>query len=74
MDHRDGHDVEDAALSSVVRVAEFFVTPALVVGCLNLAVDLASVCAFEIDEIFPVRGDGAADGWVGGLSSVTCLM
>ena len=67
MDHRDGHDVEDAALSSVVRVAEFFVTPALAVGCLNLSIDLASICAFEIDAIFPVRGDGAADGRVGGL-------
>ena len=67
LDHRDRHDVEDAAGVGVFRIGQFLVAPALVVGGLNLAVDLAAIRAFEIDAVLPVGGDGAANGRVGGL-------
>ena len=65
LDHGDGHDVEDAAGVGVFRVGQFLVASALVVGRLNLAVDLSAIRAFEIDAVVAVRLDGAADGRVG---------
>ena len=68
LDHRDGHDVEDAAGVRVFGVGQFLVTSPLVVGRLNLAVDLSAICAFEIDAVVPVRVDGGADDRVGRFS------
>ena len=67
LDDRDRHDVEDAAGVRVFGVGQFLVAPALVVGRLNLAVDLPAIGAFEIDAVVAVGGDGAADGRVGDL-------
>ena len=61
LDHGDGHDVEDAAGVGVFGVSEFVVTPAILKNFLNLAVDLTAIRAFEINSVFPVRGDGVAD-------------
>jgi hypothetical protein len=60
-DDGDGHNVEDAAGVSILRVRELFVTPAIVVGFLNLAVDLPAISAVQIDTIFPVCSDGIVD-------------
>ncbi len=67
LDHGDRHDVEDAAGVRVFRIGQFLVASALVVGGLNLAVDLPAISAFEVDAVFPVGGDGAANGRVGGF-------
>ena len=67
LDHGDRHDVEDAAGVRVLEVRKFLVAPALVVGGLNLAVHLPAIRAFQVDAIFAVCGNGAADGRVGGL-------
>src|ERR1039458_2068450 len=61
VDDSDGHNVEDAAGVSVLGVRELFVTPAVVVGSLNLAVDLPAISAVQIDTIFPVCSDGIVD-------------
>ena len=58
VDHGHGHDIEDAAGVRVFRIGQFLVTAAAVVGRLNLAVDLAAICPFEIDAVVPVCGDG----------------
>ena len=47
LDHRHRHDVEDAAGVRVFGIGQFLVTATLVVGRLNLAVDLAAISAFE---------------------------
>ena len=74
LDDRDRHDVEDAAGVRVFGVGQFVVAPTLVVGRLDLAVDLAAIRAFEVDAVFAMSLDGAADAGSAIFSSVTCLM
>ena len=45
LDHGYSHDVEDAAGIHVFRIRQFFVTPAVVIRHLDLAVDLPAICA-----------------------------
>ncbi len=61
LDHGHGHDVEDAAGVRVFGIGQFLVTSTLVIGRLNLAVDLTSVWAFQVDAIVAMGMDGRAD-------------
>ena len=67
LDDRYGHDVEDAAGVGVFRVRKLFVAPAVIVGRLDVLVHLAAIWTFEIEPIFAMRFDGAADRRVGDL-------
>ena len=62
-----GHDVKDAACARVFGIGQFFITSPPVVGHLNLTVDLAAICAFEINRVFTVRVDSGPDDRVGGF-------
>ena len=76
LNHRHRHDVEDAAGVGVFRIGQLLVTATLVVGRLNLAVDLTAVGAFEVDRgrrDAPgrcVRMTGSADFLLGDLLDV----
>src|ERR1039458_1727751 len=67
LNHRHCHDVEDAASVHVFGVGQFIEASALVIGGLNLAVDLAAIRTFKKYAILAMGGDGGADGRVGGL-------
>lgn len=61
LDDSDSHNVEYSTGVSVLRVRELFVTPALIVCGLNLAVDLPATSAVQINAIFPMGDDRAVD-------------
>src|ERR1017187_583989 len=42
------HDVEDAARAGVFWIGQFLITPSVVIGRLNLAIDLPAICALKI--------------------------
>lgn len=52
LNHSDGHNVEDAASVRVFGIGQLFVTVAILVSGLNLAVHLTAIRAFEVHASF----------------------
>ncbi len=78
LNHRDRHNVEDAASVGVFQVRKFLVAPAFVVRHLDIPVYLSTIGAFEERPIFAMRNHDRPDTGVGyllfcHLSDVECF-
>ena len=65
LDHRHRHNVEDAAGVGVLQIRQLLVAVTLLVGRLNLLVDLPAVGDVEVWPVVAVRRDRVADRRVG---------
>lgn len=61
------HDAKDSSSVGVFRVRELIVTPTIIIGCLNLTVDLTAIRAFEIKKVVAMGLDSTSNHRVGDL-------